>query len=83
MVEFACNKNSYIILRGLCFHTVFLKVHAPTQDKTDDTKNSVYEELEREFDNFLTCHMVILLEFNAKVDREGIFKPTIMKENLH
>jgi hypothetical protein len=51
---------------------VVLNVHAPTQDKTDDMKDSFYEELERVFDKFSTYHMKILLgDFNAKVDREG------------
>jgi hypothetical protein len=26
---------------------IVLNVHAPTEDKTDDVKNSFYEELER------------------------------------
>jgi hypothetical protein len=59
-------------------------VHAPSEDKCDDKKNSSYEELERVFDQFPKCHMKILLgDFNAKVGREDIFKPTIGNENLH
>jgi hypothetical protein len=47
-------------------------------------KGSFYEELERVFDKFPKCHMKILLEdFNAKVHREDIFKPTIGNVSLH
>jgi hypothetical protein len=53
-------------------------VHAPTEDKTDEMKDSFYEELERMFVKFPKYHMKILLgNFNAKVSREDIFKPTI------
>jgi hypothetical protein len=41
---------SYIILRGHWGHIILLKVHAPTEDKTDDVKDSFYEELERVFE---------------------------------
>jgi hypothetical protein len=65
---------SYIILRGLWCHIIVLNVHAPTVDKTDDIKDSFYEELERVFDKFPKYHMKILLgDFNAKVGREAIF----------
>jgi hypothetical protein len=38
-------------------------------------KGSFYDELERVFDKFPKYHMKILLgDFNAKVDREDIFK---------
>jgi hypothetical protein len=44
-------------------------------------KDSFYEELERVFDNFPKYHMKILLgDFNAKVGKEDIFKPTIENE---
>ena len=60
------------------------KVHAPSEDKCDDSKNSFYEQLEQVFDNFPRYHMKILLgDFNAKVGRENIFKPTIGNESLH
>jgi hypothetical protein len=57
---------------------------APTVDKTDDVKDSVYEELECVFDKFPKYHMKILLgDFNAKVGREEIFKSTFGSESLH
>jgi exonuclease III len=44
----------------------------------DDVKDSFYEELERVFDKFPKYHMKILVgDFNAEVDKEDIFKPTI------
>jgi hypothetical protein len=74
----------FIILRGPWCHIVVLNVHAQTENKIDDVNDSFYEELERVFDEFPKYHMKILLgDFNAKVGREGIFKPTIGNESLH
>jgi exonuclease III len=74
---------SYIMLRGLWCHFIVLNVHASTENKTDVVKDSFYEELERVFDKFRKHHMKILLgDFNAKVGREDIFKPTIGNESL-
>jgi hypothetical protein len=80
-VEFVSDRMSYIILRGRWCHIFVLNVHAPTEDKTD-VKDSFYEELEHVFDKFPKYHMKILLDFNAKVGREDIFKPTIGNESL-
>jgi exonuclease III len=81
-VEFVSDRMSCIILRG-CWCSIFvLNVHAPTEDKTDDGKDSFYRELGRVFDKFPKYHMKILLgDFNAKVGREDIFKPTIGNES--
>jgi hypothetical protein len=46
------DRMSYIILRGRWCHIIVLNVHAPTEDKTDDVKDSFYKELERVFDKF-------------------------------
>jgi hypothetical protein len=47
-------------------------------------KEKFCEELERVFHKFPKYHMKLLLEdFNAKIGREHIFKPTIENENLH
>jgi hypothetical protein len=70
-----------IILRGRWCHIIVLSVHAPTEDKTDDVKDSFYEELERVFDKFPKYHM--LGDFNFKVGREDIIKLTNGNESLH
>jgi hypothetical protein len=83
-VEFVNDWTLYIILRGRWFHIIVLNVHAPTEDKTDDVKDSFYEELERIFDKFPKSYMEFLLgDLNAKVGIEDMFKPTIGNESLH
>jgi hypothetical protein len=65
---------SYIILKGRWCHILVLNVHAPTENKTDDVKDSFCEKL----DKFPKYHMKILLgDFNVKEGREDIFKPKI------
>ena len=55
-------------------------MHAPSEEKSDDSKDSFYEELEQVFDHFPKYHMKIILgDFNAKVGRENIFKLTGMR----
>jgi hypothetical protein len=47
-------------------------------------KDSFYEELERVLDKFPKYLLKILLgDFNDKVRKEDIFKPTIGNESLH
>jgi len=59
-------------------------VLAPSEEKSVEAKDGFYEELEQVFDHFPKYHMKILLgDFNAKVVRENIFKPTIGNESLH
>jgi hypothetical protein len=83
-VEFISDSMSYIILRGHRCHIIVLNLHAPTEDKTDDVKDSFYEELEHVFDKFPNCHIKILLgDFNTKVGKEDIFKLTTGNESLH
>jgi hypothetical protein len=45
-------------------------------------KDRFYEELEHVVDKFPKYHTKILLEFNARVGKEDIFKPKIGNENL-
>jgi hypothetical protein len=59
-------------------------VHAPSEEKSDDSKDNVYEELDRVLDHFPKYHTKILLgDFDEKLGREDIFKPTIRNESLH
>jgi len=82
-VEFVSDRVSYIFLRGRWCNIIVLIVHAPSEDKSGDTKVSFYEELEQVFDHFPRDHMKILFgDFNEKVGRENICKPTIGNESL-
>jgi hypothetical protein len=75
---------SYIILRSHWCNIVVLNVHAPCEDKSDDVKGSFYEELVHVFGLFHRYDMKILLgDFNAKVGREDICKPTFGNESSH
>jgi hypothetical protein len=58
-VEFVCDRMSYIILRGRWFHIIVMNVHDPTEDKTDDVKDSFYEESQRVFDKYPNYHWQI------------------------
>ena len=79
-----CSYMSYIVLRGRWCNIIVLNVHAPSEEESDSSKDSFYEELEQVFDHFPKYDMKILLgDFNAKVGRENIFKPTIGNGSLH
>jgi hypothetical protein len=46
----------HIILGDRWCDIIVLNVHAPTEDKCDDTKDSFYDELEGVFDQFPKYH---------------------------
>jgi len=83
-VEFVSDSVSYIVMRGRWCNIIVVNVHAPSKEKSDESKDSFYEELDQVFYRFPKHHMKILLgDFNAKVGRENIFKPTIVNKSLH
>ena len=83
-VEFVSDRLSYVVLRGCWHNIIVVNVHTPSEEKSDESKDSFYEELEQVFDHFPKYHMKILLgDFNAEVGRENIFKPTIGQERVH
>ena len=58
-------------MSGRCCKTIFLNMHAPSEEKSDYSKDSFYEELEQVFDHFPKYHIKIPLgDFKAKVGRE-------------
>jgi len=59
-------------------------MHAPSEEKSDDSKDSFYEQQEQVFYHFLKYHTKILLGvFNATRGREDISKPTVRSESLY
>jgi hypothetical protein len=73
----------YTILKGH-WCDIILNVHAPTEDKIHNMKDRFCEKLECAFDKFPKYNRNTLLgDFNAKVGRENILKPTIGNEGLH
>ena len=60
-------------------------MHAPSGEKSEDSKYGFYEELEQVFFyHFPKHHMKILLgDFNVKVGREDSLKLMIGNESLH
>jgi hypothetical protein len=73
-----------MVLRGGWCNIIVLNAHSPTEEKSDVSKDSFYEELEQVFDHFPKYDMKILLgDFKAKLGREHTFKPTIGNESLH
>jgi len=51
-VEFIGDRVSYIDMRGRWCNIIVLNVHAPSEEKSDDSKDSFYEELEQVFLSF-------------------------------
>ena len=73
-----------VVLRVRWRNIIILNGLVPSEEKSENSKNSFYEELEKVFDYFPKYHMKILLgDFSAKVKRENVFKPTIGYESLH
>ena len=51
-VEFVSDRVSYIVLRGRWCNIIVPNVHAPSEEKSDDSKDSFYKELEKFFLSF-------------------------------
>ena len=84
-MELLSDRVSYIVLRSPWCEIIVLSVHSSSKEKSDDSEDSFYEELEQVFFfyHFPKYHTKIVLgDFNSKVERENIFKPTVVNENL-
>ena len=53
-VEFVTHRMSYTGLRGRCCNITVLNVHATSEEKSDDSKDSSYKELEQVLITFLS-----------------------------
>jgi hypothetical protein len=62
-VEFVNDRLSYMVLRGRWHNIIVVNVHAPSEEKSDESKGSFYEELEQLFHHFPKYHMKMLLGY--------------------
>jgi hypothetical protein len=60
-IKLISGKMPYIMLRGHWCDIIVLNVHALTENKSDDTKDSFHMELECVFVHFMKYDMKILL----------------------
>ena len=51
-VEFVSGRLSYIVLRDRWCNIIPVNVHAPSKEKSEESRDSFYEELEQVFDHF-------------------------------
>jgi len=52
--EFVSDRMSYIVLRGSWHNIIVSNVHSSSEENSDDSKDSFYEELEQVFEFFLS-----------------------------
>jgi len=71
-------------LKAKWFSCTLINVHAPTNEKTEEIKEEFYNLLEQNVNQIARSDIKIILgDFNAKVGKEAIYKPTIGNESLH
>ena len=58
--QFVRDRMSYIVLRGRWCNIIARIVHAPSEEKSDDSKDSFYEEIEQVLEHFPKYPMKII-----------------------
>ena len=51
-IEFVSDSLSYILLNGRGLHILVVNVHAPSEEKSEELKDSFYEDVELMLDLF-------------------------------
>jgi len=66
------------------FNIILINCYAPTEDKDEETKNDFFKQLEALYDTIPQNMVKIVLGgFNAKIEKEIDYKPTIGQQSLH
>ena len=74
----------YLRLKAKWFSCTLINVHAPTNEKMEEVKEEFYNLLEQNINQIANSDIKIPLgDFNAKVGKEDIRKPTIGNKSLH
>ncbi|KAJ4437536.1 hypothetical protein ANN_17681 [Periplaneta americana] len=75
---------SVLRIKGKFFNCSLINVHAPTEMKPNEEKDTFYALLERAFDSCPSSDIKMVLgDLNAQVGKEEIYYPTIGKYSLH
>jgi hypothetical protein len=71
-------------LKAICFSCTLINAHAPTNKETEEIKEEFCNLLEQNINQLVMSDIKIILgDFNAKVGKESIHKPTIGNESLY
>jgi hypothetical protein len=71
-------------LKAKWFSCTLINVHTPTNEKKEEIKEEFYNLLEQNVNQIARSDIkIILVNFNAEVDKESIYKPTTGNESLH
>ncbi|XP_014289245.1 craniofacial development protein 2-like [Halyomorpha halys] len=74
----------HIRIRGRFGNYSIFCVHAPTEVADDEEKDRFYDSLERTLDAYPSYNVKIIAgDFNAKIGKEEIYRPTIGRHSLH
>jgi hypothetical protein len=74
---------SYIILRGRWCNIIVVNVHAPCEDKSDDVKDSFYEEIGRVFGQFPRYDMKLFWVISMRKWVGRIFSNQQLRMRVH
>ena len=91
-MHFTCNikilqtvneRICYLRLKTKRFSCSLVNVHAPTNEKLEEIKEDFCNLLEHSINQIVNLDIKIILgNFNAKVGKENIYKPTIDKQKF-
>jgi len=71
-------------MKAKWFCCILINVHTPTNKKTKEVKEKFYNLSEQNINKIANSYIKIILgDFNAKVGKEAIYKPTNGNESLH
>jgi len=75
---------SLLTIEAQWFEISFVNVHAPTEDKSQDEKETSYEQLESKLSSITRNRIQIVLgDLNAKVGKETMFRQVTGKHSLY